>query len=164
MSEDLERCRDADFPGSIGTKISNPDKPVIVISGDGRMQMNIEGATAVLELPITESAFITILTLGWCVIAKLFYGKRYAMTNLLAGAALRRGDEELPKYTPDFVKLAESYGAKGIRIKKKEDVKRRFEQQPPRQRVPALINFSLIREESAMHPMVSQTEHCKGKC
>ena len=41
---------------------------------------------------------------------KLFYGKRYSMTDLRAGAATRRGEEHPPKYTPDFVKLAESYG------------------------------------------------------
>mgnify|MGYP000355695446 FL=1 len=42
------------FPGGVGAKIGNPDKPVIVISGDGGMQMNIqEFATAVLEeLPL----------------------------------------------------------------------------------------------------------------
>ena len=44
------------------------------------------------------------------------------MTNLLAGAALRRGDEELPKYTPDFVKLAEAMGAVGIRVTTKEEL------------------------------------------
>ena len=112
------------FPGGIGAKIGNPDKPVIVISGDGGMQMNIqEFATAVLEeLPIIvcvlNNTYLGMVR-QW---QKLFYGKRYAMTNLLAGAALRRGDEELPKYTPDFVKLAEAMGAKAYRITKKEEV------------------------------------------
>ena len=47
------------FPGGVGAKISNPDKPVIVISGDGGMQMNIrEFATAVLEeLPLILCVF-----------------------------------------------------------------------------------------------------------
>ena len=47
------------FPGGVGAKIGNPDKPVIVISGDGGMQMNIqEFATAVLEeLPLILCVF-----------------------------------------------------------------------------------------------------------
>ena len=54
---------------------------------------------------------------------KLFYGKRYAMTNLRAGALSRRTEGmEYPQYTPDFIKLAESYRAKGIRVTKKEEI------------------------------------------
>lgn len=50
---------------------------------------------------------------------KLFYGKRYAMTNLRAGALSRRTEGmEYPQYTPDFIRLAESYRAKGIRVTK----------------------------------------------
>ena len=47
------------LPGAIGAKIGNPDKPVIAISGDGGMQMNIqELATAVLEeLPVILCIF-----------------------------------------------------------------------------------------------------------
>ena len=143
------------FPGGIGAKIGNPDKPVIVISGDGGMQMNIqEFATAVLEeLPIIvcvlNNTYLGMVR-QW---QKLFYGKRYAMTNLLAGAALRRGDEELPKYTPDFVKLAESYGAKGIRVKKKEDVETALRAAAAETKVPTLIEF-LIDPEEVVYPMV----------
>ena len=80
------------FPGGIGAKIGNPDKPVIVISGDGGMQMNIqEFATAVLEeLPIIvcvlNNTYLGMVR-QW---QKLFYGKRYAMTNLLAGDVYKR--------------------------------------------------------------------------
>ncbi len=71
------------LPGAIGAKIGNPDKPVIAISGDGGMQMNIqELATAVLEeLPIICCIFNNEylgMVRQW---QKLFYGKRYAMTN-----------------------------------------------------------------------------------
>ena len=47
---------------------------------------------------------------------KLFYGKRYSMTCLRSGAACRGrcGEVECPEYTPNFIKLAEAYGAKGI--------------------------------------------------
>ena len=103
------------LPGAIGAKIGNPDTPVISVSGDGGMQMNIqELATAVLEeLPIICCIFNNEylgMVRQW---QKLFYGKRYAMTNLKAGALSRRTDgQEYPEYTPDFIRLAESYGAK----------------------------------------------------
>ena len=79
------------LPGAIGAKISNPDTPVISISGDGGMQMNIqELATAVLEeLPIISCIFNNNnlgMVRQW---QKLFYGKRYSMTCLRAGAACR---------------------------------------------------------------------------
>ena len=71
------------LPGAIGAKIGNPDVPVISISGDGGMQMNIqEMATAVLEeLPIISCIFNNEylgMVRQW---QKLFYGKRYSMTN-----------------------------------------------------------------------------------
>ena len=104
------------LPGGIGAKIGNPDRPVIVISGDGGVQMNIqELATAVLEeLPVILCIFNNEylgMVRQW---QKLFYGKRYAMTNLRAGALSRRTEGmEYPQYTPDFIKLAESYQRKG---------------------------------------------------
>ena len=107
------------FPGGIGARLGNPDTPVIVISGDGGMQMNIqEFATAVLEeLPVTVCVFNNTylgMVRQW---QKLFYGKRYGMTDLRAGALTRRtGGEEKPVYTPDFVKLAEAFGARGERV------------------------------------------------
>ena len=70
-----------DFRRAIGAKIGNPDVPVIAISGDGGMQMNIqELATAVSGGDFQSSAVFLIITyLGmvrqW---QKLFYGKRYS--------------------------------------------------------------------------------------
>ena len=86
------------FPGGVGAKIGNPDKPVIVISGDGGMQMNIqEFATAVLEeLPLILCVFNNEylgMVRQW---QKLFYGKRYSMTNLRSGAPYKwRGIPEI---------------------------------------------------------------------
>ena len=111
------------MPGAIGAKIGNPDVPVISISGDGGFQMNSqELATAVLEeLPIISCIFNNNnlgMVRQW---QKLFYGKRYSMTCLRSGAACRGkcGEVECPTYTPDFMKLADSYGAKGIHIDEK---------------------------------------------
>ncbi len=144
------------FPGAIGARIGNPDKPVIAISGDGGMQMNIqEFATAVLEeLPVIACVFNNTylgMVRQW---QKLFYGKRYGMTNLRAGALSRRTDgEEYPEYTPDFIKLAESYGAKGIRVTKKEEIAAAFEEAKKNTKTPTLIEF-IIDPEEMVYPMI----------
>ncbi|MBO5460334.1 MAG: biosynthetic-type acetolactate synthase large subunit [Ruminococcus sp.] len=144
------------FPGAIGAKLGNPDKHVIMIAGDGGMQMNIqEFATAVLEeLPVILCVFNNSylgMVRQW---QKLFYGKRYAMTNLRAGALLRRTQgEEMPEYTPNFVKLAESYGAKGIRVEKREDIAAAFEEAKKNTKTPTLIEFIIDPEEMVL-PMI----------
>ena len=144
------------FPAAIGAKLGNPDKDVIAISGDGGMQMNIqEFATAVLEeLPLILCVFNNEylgMVRQW---QKLFYGKRYSMTNLKSGALFRRTNgQEMPEYTPDFVKLAESYGAKGIRVMKKEDIAAAFEEAKKNTKTPTLIEF-VINPEELVYPMV----------
>ena len=75
------------------------------------------------------------------------------MTDLRAGAATRRGEEHPPKYTPDFVKLAESYGAKGIRVTEKSEMKAAFEQAKKETKIPTLIEF-IIDPEELVYPMV----------
>ena len=144
------------FPGAIGAQLGNPDKRVIAISGDGGMQMNIqEFATAVLEeLPLILCVFNNEylgMVRQW---QKLFYGKRYSMTNLRSGALFRRTDgREMPEYTPDFVKLAESYGAKGLRVSRKEEIAAAFEEAKKNTGTPTLIEF-LIDPEEIVCPMV----------
>ena len=144
------------LPGAIGAKIGNPDVPVISISGDGGMQMNIqEMATAVLEeLPIISCIFNNEylgMVRQW---QKLFYGKRYSMTNLKAGALSRRTEgAEFPEYTPDFIKLAESYGAKGIRVTKKEEIATAFEEAKKNTKTPTIIEF-IIDPEEMVYPMI----------
>lgn len=144
------------LPGAIGAKIGNPDTPVISVSGDGGMQMNIqELATAVLEeLPIICCIFNNEylgMVRQW---QKLFYGKRYAMTNLKAGALSRRTEgQEYPKYTPDFIRLAESYGAKGIRVTEKDQIAAAFEEAKKNTKAPTIIEF-IIDPEEMVYPMV----------
>ena len=145
------------LPGAIGAKIGIPDMPVISISGDGGMQMNIqELATAVLEeLPIISCIFNNNnlgMVRQW---QKLFYGKRYSMTCLRSGAACRGkcGEVECPAYTPDFVKLAESYGAKGIRVTKKEEIEPAFREAMKSTKTPTVIEFE-IDPEDLVYPMI----------
>ena len=144
------------FPAGIGAAIGNPGRPVIVISGDGGMQMNIqEFATAVLEeLPVIVCVFNNAylgMVRQW---QKLFYGKRYSMTDLRAGALLRRsGGKEYPPYTPDFVRLAESYGALGIRVTKKEELSEAFARAKANTKAPTLIEC-IIDPEEMVYPMI----------
>lgn len=144
------------LPGAIGAQIGNPQTPVISVSGDGGMQMNIqELATAVLEeLPIIACIFNNEylgMVRQW---QKLFYGKRYSMTNLKAGALSRRTEgREFPEYTPDFIKLAEGYGAKGIRVTKREEIAPAFEEAKKNTKTPTIIEFILDPEEM-VYPMI----------
>ena len=145
------------FPGAVGAQIGNPDSTVIAISGDGGMQMNIqEFATAVLEeLPLILCVFNNTylgMVRQW---QQLFYGQRYSMTDLCSGAATRRGEDRPVKYTPDFIKLAESYGAIGIRVTKQEEMEAAFEaaKKNREKKVPTLIEFMLDPNELVM-PMV----------
>jgi acetolactate synthase-1/2/3 large subunit len=99
------------LPAAIGAAFGRPDVTVFCISGDGGIQMNIqELATAVKNrLPIK----IAILNNGYLGMVRqwqeLFYGKRYSQTYIREG-------------NPDFVRVAEAYGAKGMRIAKPEEV------------------------------------------
>lgn len=145
------------LPGAIGAKIGNPDTPVIAVSGDGGMQMNIqEMATAVLEeLPVILCIFNNEylgMVRQW---QKLFYGKRYSMTNLKSGALSRRtnGEEFPSEYVPDFVKLAESYGAKGIRVMNREEIAPAFEEAKKNTKAPTIIEF-IIDPEEMVYPMI----------
>ena len=130
------------LPGAIGAKIGNPDSTVLTICGDGGVQMNIqEMATAVLEeLPIIICIFNNEylgMVRQW---QKLFYGKRYAMTNLKAGALSRRTNgEEYPEYTPDFVKT--------------EEIAPAFEAAKKNTKVPTIIEF-IIDPEEMVYPMI----------
>ncbi len=98
------------FPASIGAQMGNPGKLVIDIAGDGSIQMNIqEMATAMDQrLPIK----IIILNNGYLGMVRqwqeLFYERRYSAVKFTT--------------LPDFVKLAEAYGAVGMRIAKPEEV------------------------------------------
>lgn len=97
------------FPAAIGAQVAFPKSLVIDIAGDGSIQMNIqELATAVqYNLPVK----IVILNNGFLGMVRqwqeLFYEKRYTWTQL---------------HSPDFVKVAEAYGAVGYRIDAERDV------------------------------------------
>jgi len=133
------------FPAAIGAQVAFPNKLVIDIAGDGSFQMNSqELATAVqYQLPI-KVAILNNRYLGmirqW---QEFFYGKRYASSSLEG-------------ISPDFVKLAEAYGAVGLRATKPEEVvptlKKAFSISKP-----VIIDF-LVDPEENVYPMVPAGE------
>ena len=133
------------FPAAIGAQIGCPDKIVFDIAGDGSFQMNIQELCTVVQhkLPVK----VAILNNGYLGMVRqwqeLFYNRRYSHTTLHDG-------------NPDFVKVAEAYGAMGIRVEKSEDV------------VPALeraiaydgpvVLDCIVDQEENVYPMVPAGE------
>ncbi len=133
-------CMGYGFPASIGAKVACPDKVVVDIAGDGSIQMNIqELATAVqnnihVKVIILNNSYLGMVR-QW---QELFYEKRYSQTYLA--------------YAPDFVKLAEAYGAVGMRVTKPEEVKPALEKALSTENV-VLIDIRIPPEEKVF-PMV----------
>jgi acetolactate synthase-1/2/3 large subunit len=147
------------FPAAIGAKLGNPDKPVICISGDGGMQMNIqELATAVaLELPLILCVFNNGYLGNVRQWQEMFFDKRYSSTCLRYRRKCNRNcqnrDKCCPKYTPDFVKLAESYDAFGIRVMEESQIEEAFAYADAHKDAPTIIEF-VIEREANVSPMV----------
>ena len=146
------------FPAAIGAKIANREKPVICISGDGGMQMNIqEMATSVVQDAPVIVCILNNYYLGMVrQMQQLWYGKRYEATCLRrrkgCSPTCKGPNENCPPYTPDFVKLAESYGAKGIRVFKEEEIAPALEE-AKKNNVTTIIEFMIATEEIVL-PMV----------
>ncbi|MEJ5359152.1 MAG: biosynthetic-type acetolactate synthase large subunit [Desulfobacterales bacterium] len=128
------------LPAAIGAQIACPGKTVVDIAGDGSIQMNIqEMATAVqYRLPVK----VVILNNGCLGMVRqwqeLFYGGRYSAT--------------CDNTAPDFVKLAEAYGALGLRAVRPEEVRPVLERGLAHPG-PAILDFRVTPEE-CVYPMV----------
>jgi acetolactate synthase-1/2/3 large subunit len=165
------------FPAAIGAQFGNPDTQVICFAGDGSIQMNVqELATAVdHKLPILvcilDNRYLGMVR-QW---QRLFYEGNYAHT-CLAETANRSGkprvDPKLkgkpPAYSPDFVKLAEAYGAVGVRVEKIEDVRPAIEAGLKETERPVWIDFIVAPEEdvwpmvpagAAIHEMIDESAY-----
>ena len=130
------------FPAAIGAQVACPNDVVWDIAGDGSIQMNIqEMATAVVEkLPVK----IAVLNNGYLGMVRqwqtLFFKDRLSHTDIQVG-------------TPDFVKLAEAYGAVGIRVTDASEVRPAIKKAMAVKDRPCLIDFLVARDENVM-PMV----------
>ncbi|MBW1740739.1 MAG: biosynthetic-type acetolactate synthase large subunit [Deltaproteobacteria bacterium] len=133
-------CMGFGLPAAIGAQMACPDKLVVDVAGDGSIQMNIqELATAVqYKLPVK----VVILNNRYLGMVRqwqeLFYERRYASTDM--------------EHAPDFVRLAESYGAVGLRATKPEEVESVLKEGL---KVPGttIMDFWVEREE-CVYPMV----------
>lgn len=129
------------FPAAIGAKVARPDWPVFDIAGDGSIQMNIqELATAVqYKLPV----IICILNNQYLGMVRqwqgLFYNRRYSYTDI--------------SHQPDFVKLAEAYGAVGMRVKDSAEVESAIRKALEVKDRPVVIDF-WVEREADVYPMV----------
>ena len=147
------------FPAAIGAKIGNPKTPVICISGDGGMQMNIqELATAVTEeTPVIVCLFNNYYLGMVRQMQQLFYGKRYEITCLRkrksCPANCKGPNAACPPYEPDFVKLAESYGTYGMRVTKQEEIAPALAEAQKHTDAPTIIEFMIASDEIVL-PMV----------
>ena len=128
------------LPAAIGAQIACPDDVVVDIAGDGSIQMNIqEMATAIqcrapVKVVILNNSYLGMVR-QW---QELFYDKRYASTCM--------------DCAPDFVKLAEAYGALGLRATEPDEVEavlRRGLESPK-----AVIMDFVVAKEECVYPMV----------
>ncbi|MBO1740434.1 acetolactate synthase large subunit [Leifsonia sp. TF02-11] len=136
-------------PAAMGAKVAQPDRVVWAIDGDGCFQMtNQELATCTInDIPI-KVAIINNSSLGmvrqW---QTLFYDGRYSNTDLNTGHDTVR--------VPDFVKLAEAYGALGIRVTKEEEVDAAIKLALETNDRPVVIDF-VVSADAMVWPMVPQ--------
>jgi acetolactate synthase-1/2/3 large subunit len=92
------------FPAAIGAKVACPDRPVVDVAGDGSFLMTEQE----LACSVTENIPVTVIVLNNSVLGmvaqwqRMLYKRRYMAVNL--------------GKSPDFVKLAEAYGAQGFRV------------------------------------------------
>ena len=133
-------CMGFGLPAAIGAQVACPDAIVVDIAGDGSIQMNIqEMATAVqcglpIKVVILNNRYLGMVR-QW---QELFYEKRYACTCL--------------DHAPDFVKLAEAYGAVGLRATKPEEVEHVLSEGLSSPKT-VIMEFVVEREEG-VYPMV----------
>jgi acetolactate synthase-1/2/3 large subunit len=127
------------LPAAIGAKIACPDKEVWVVAGDGGFQMTAaELATAAqeeldLNIAIVNNGYLGMVR-QW---QEFFYEKNYQSTPLLS---------------PDFVKLADAHGIRGLAVGKRSEVLPAV-QEAQKHKGPFLINF-LVEKEDSVYPMI----------
>ena len=128
------------FPAAMGAQFAFPDRLVVDIAGDGSIQMNIQELATVAQ----HNLPVKILILNNCFLGmvrqwqELFYEARYSSTCLASN--------------PNFVKIAEAYGVKGILIDRKEDVDAGLVEMM-KHKGPVVVNCLVDREEGVF-PMV----------
>ena len=129
------------FPAAIGAQVGCPDLPVFAICGDGGFQMTLQELAPAVEhkLPIK----IILINNGYLGMVRqwqeLFWNKRYSGVDI--------------SVQPDFVMLAEAYGAVGLRVTKASEIDGALAKAMEVNDRPTLIDFRVSREENVF-PMI----------
>lgn len=129
------------LPAAVGAQVACPDAAVIDIAGDGSIQMNIQEMCTAVEqkLPI----IICIMNNRYLGMVRqwqeLFYERRYSFVDI--------------EHQPDFVKLAEAYGAVGMRVVKPSEVEPALRKALEIKDRPTIIDFR-VEKEANVYPMV----------
>jgi acetolactate synthase-1/2/3 large subunit len=130
------------LPAAMGAAFGYPGKTIVCFTGDGGFQMNIQELTTAVQhkLPLK----IILLNNGYLGMVRqwqeLFYGRRYASTVLSTS-------------NPDFMKLAEGYGAAGLRAVHPDEVETVIRQGLEIKERPVVMEF-VIRAEENVFPIV----------
>nr|ARO91193.1 acetohydroxyacid synthetase large subunit [Flintiella sanguinaria] len=130
------------LPAAIGVKIGCPESPVVCISGDSSFQMNMQelGTIAQYNLDIK----IIIINNRWQGMVRqwqqAFYGGRYSHSRMEDGA-------------PNFVRLGEAFGIKGIKITKREEMDNLLKELL-QYKGPLIVDFQVVEDENC-YPMVA---------
>jgi len=129
------------FPAAIGARLAAPDKKVICITGDGSFQMNIQELATVVHNDL--DMIIAVINNRYLGMVRqwqdIFYEKRYSYTSMQG--------------SPDFVRVAEAYGAKAFRARNNEEATEAIEK-ALKLKGPVLIDFMVDPEEN-VYPMVA---------
>ena len=128
------------LPSAMGAAVGCPDQVVCCVAGDGSIQMNSQELATCAEYGIPVKVFI--MNNGYLGMVRqwqeLFWDKRYSQVDM--------GEH------PDFVKLAEAYGAVGMRLEDKttlvEDMRKAIETPGP-----VVCDVRVTREENT-YPMI----------
>jgi acetolactate synthase-1/2/3 large subunit len=128
------------LPAAMGAKVGRPDETVVCIAGDGSVQMNMQELATCAQEQIAIKVFI--MNNGYLGMVRqwqeLFWAKRYSHVDM--------GEH------PDFVKLAQAYGATGLRLEDKRtlvsDMKDAIATDGP-----VLVDVRVTREENT-YPMI----------
>jgi acetolactate synthase I/II/III large subunit len=130
------------LPAAMGAKVALPDEQVICIAGDSSIQMNIQELGTLAQYGINVKTII--INNGWQGMVRqwqeAFYGERYSCSNMEVGM-------------PDFVKLAEAYGVKGMRIESRDQLKNAIAEILAHDG-PVLVDVVVNRNENC-YPMVA---------
>ena len=127
------------YPAAIGAAIAQPEKIIIDIAGDGSIQMNIQELATCVEYGIP--VIVAIINNGYLGMVRQWqeklFNKHYSETKISG---------------PDFVKVAEAYGAMGIRVTKEEEIIPAL-QKAIESRRPVFIDF-VVEEFEMVYPWV----------